>query len=73
MNKFLKNLIDRRNENHVWTDSGRSGTSTTIDNALLNESQFEEVLRPNTVAEYLNHPEWYSDPRQIQFGLELSW
>ena len=71
MNIF--NLFDYRNENHVWTDSGRSGTSTIIDNALLNESQFEEVLRPNTVADYLNHPEWYSDPRQIQFGLEFSW
>ena len=71
MNIF--NLFDRRNENYVWTDSGRSSTSTTIDNALLNESQFEEVLRPNTVADYLNHPEWYSDPRQIQFGLEFSW
>ena len=69
----IYNLFDLRNENIVWTDSGRSGSSPTIEDALLNEAQYEEILRPNTVSDYFNHPEWYSNPREIQFGLELSW
>ena len=67
------NLFDRRNEIHVWSDSGRSSSSASKDNAIMNASQFEEPLRPNTVKEYFIHPEWYSEPRQIQIGVELSW
>ena len=71
MNIF--NLFDRRNENIVWGDTGRSGQTSEEENALLIESAYPEVLRPNSISDYFNHPEWYSEPRQIQIGLEFSW
>ena len=69
----IYNLFDKRNENNVWSDSGRAGVSRIIENALINESKYEEILRPNTVKDYYNHPEWYSNPREIQFGFEIVW
>ena len=69
----IYNLFDRRNENIVWGDTGRSGQTSEEGNALLIESAYPEVLRPNSIADYFNHPEWYSEPRQIQVGLEFSW
>lgn len=65
------NLLDRRNENVVWGDTGRA-------NKTLTEPTGEELVayegdeRPNTIAEYFTHPEWYHPPRQIQVGLSIS-
>jgi len=67
------NIFDRRNENIVWGDTGRSGQTAELKNALLITSEYPEPLRPNSVSDYFNHPEWYSEPRQIQMGVELSW
>lgn len=71
MNIF--NVFDRRNENIVWGDTGRSGQTAELKNALLIDAEYSEPLRPNSITDYFNHPEWYSEPRQIQVGLELSW
>jgi hypothetical protein len=71
MNIF--NLFDRRNENIVWGDTGRSAQTSEEGNAQLIESAYPEALRPNLISDYYNHPEWFSEPRQIQLGLEFSW
>ena len=68
------NVFDRRNENIVWRNTGRSAQSSKIkDMAQFVESKYPEILRPNTIIDFFNHPEWYYEPRQIQMGLELKW
>jgi outer membrane receptor protein involved in Fe transport len=70
----IYNVFDRRNENIVWGNTGRSDQSAEIMNkALLVESLYPEILRPNTIQDFLNHPEWYYEPRQIQIGLKIKW
>ena len=70
----IYNVFDRRNENIVWGNTGRSDQSAEIMNkALLVESLYPEILRPNTIIDFLNHPEWYYEPRQIQMGLAMKW
>lgn len=58
---FLKiyNLLDRRNENYVWDSSGRAGYSL---------GRYGGWSSP----EWVNRPNWYSTPREIYFGLSLS-
>ena len=69
----IYNVFDRRNENIVWGDTGRSAQTSEEGNAQLIEAAYPEVLRPNLISDYYNHPEWFSEPRQIQLGLEFSW
>jgi len=66
----IRNLFDQRNELTIWSDTGRSNRTITEATALAAAPQ---PMRPNTVEEYFNHPEWYSPPREIQIGLDLSW
>ena len=47
--------------------------TTEEQNAELINSEYPEVLRPNSLSDYFNHPEWYTEPRQIQIGMELKW
>jgi hypothetical protein len=63
--------LDRRNEINVFGDSGRS--NETIERARAEIISPFEPLRPNTINEYFNHPDWYDEPREIQFGLQFSW
>ena len=69
----IYNVFDRRNENIVWGDTGRSAQTSEEGNAQLIEAAYPEALRPNLISDYYNHPEWFSEPRQIQLGLEFSW
>jgi len=32
-----------------------------------------EPLRPNTIHQFFNRPDWYDEPREIQFGFQFSW
>jgi len=66
----INNLFDTRNEITIWGDTGRS--SGTAEQALAEENDDGSPLRPNTISDYFNHPEWYSDPRNIQFGVQVS-
>jgi outer membrane receptor protein involved in Fe transport len=65
------NLTDRRNQNFVYADSGHSDETIEKNRAEL-ISPFEP-LRPNTLDQYFNRPDWYDEPREIQLGLQFSW
>tara|TARA_B100000686_G_C16803276_1_gene987801 strand:- start:385 stop:3306 length:2922 start_codon:yes stop_codon:yes gene_type:complete len=66
----IYNATDRRNQINVYADSGSS--SETIEKRRANILSPFEPLRPNTINEYFNRPDWYDHPRQIQFGLQVS-
>jgi hypothetical protein len=61
---FLKvyNLLDRRNEIQVYSDTGRAGY--TIEPRGT-------VRGVNTLEEYLTRPDWYSEPRRILLGISM--
>jgi outer membrane receptor protein involved in Fe transport len=66
---FLKvfNLFDTLNERDVFSDTGRANYST--------EPLYFGGERPrglNTLEDYYIRPEYYSSPRKIQLGLEVS-
>lgn len=61
----ILNILDRRNENTVYGDSGRA------DQTLDNRPE-EDENRVNSVDDFYNRPDWFSAPRQIQIGLKFS-
>lgn len=70
---FVKvdNLFDHLNENYVYATSGRATNNARIPSveaiersALAQEGHF-------TLAEVDNRPEWYSEPRKVEVGLEI--
>ena len=67
----IYNLLDRRNEIIVYGDSGRAGETIEKNRAEI-ISPFEP-LRPNTINQFFNRPDWYDEPREIQLGLQFSW
>ena len=65
---FLRvfNLFDRLNELQVFTDTGRAGYSLA--------PIYTGGLRPqgiNTLEQYYIRPDFYSPPREVQFGLSF--
>lgn len=58
------NLLDRRNEDYVYSDTGRA-TYTLI------PTYTGEVHGPNTLEEYLVRPDFYSSPREVKVGLGI--
>ncbi|MEX2117943.1 MAG: TonB-dependent receptor [Bacteroidota bacterium] len=71
MTVFLRvfNLFDRRNETTVYGQSGRSFASVR---SLGAEPVNQNPNRVNTVEEFILRPDFYSEPREIQFGVEIS-
>ena len=67
----IYNLLDRRNEIIVYGDTGR--TNETIEKARAEIISPFEPLRPNTIGQYFNRPDWYDEPREIQLGFQFSW
>ena len=67
---FVKvfNLFDRRNEVDVYGQTGRAIASPQA----LGAGNISVVGRPNTVETYLIRPDFYSEPREIQVGIELN-
>ncbi len=61
---MVRNLFDRLNENDVFRDTGRA-TYTDLPNVAL------EVEEINTFDEYFTHPEYYSRPREVRFGVSF--
>lgn len=66
MNVTLKiyNLFDKMNELEVFQDSGRANYTEDL-------NQPGQAQGANSKAEYFNHPDWYSAPRQILLGLSI--
>ena len=66
---FLKvfNLFDTRNEVTVYGETGRA-TATPRNLGAQNATPVNGI---NTVEEYLIRPDYYSEPREIQLGLEI--
>jgi outer membrane receptor protein involved in Fe transport len=61
------NLLDIRNENDVFDDTGRAGFTTDAARiALTNPRQLV-----NSLAEWYRRPQNYSEPRRIELGLNL--
>ena len=67
----VQNLTDRRNEITVYGDSGNSNQTIEQKRAQIT-SEFEP-MRPNTIDEFFNRPDWYDPPRRVQLGFQLSW
>jgi hypothetical protein len=66
---FLKvfNLFDRRNEETVYGQTGRA----TATPEALGAGSISGAGRFNPVEAYLIRPDFYSEPRQVQFGVEV--
>jgi len=69
MSVFLRvfNLFDTRNEVNVFSTTGRSTTTPEAEGL----SNVTPVNGLNTVEEYLVRSDYYSEPRQIQFGVDI--
>ncbi|RPI06956.1 MAG: TonB-dependent receptor [Ignavibacteriae bacterium] len=61
------NLLDTRNEVNVFNDTGRAGFTT--DEATARASNPHEYV--NTLDEFFRIPRFYSEPRRIEFGVNL--
>jgi len=67
LNLFLKiyNLFDKRNEIDVYQDTGRAGYS------LVTHYTGERNANVNTLDEWLQRPDFYSEPRKFLLGFEI--
>jgi len=65
---FLRvfNLLDNKVTVNVFGDTGQPDFTTETQNVGYDAS------RPNTVEEYIKYPDRYGEPRNIQFGFDLS-
>jgi outer membrane receptor for ferrienterochelin and colicin len=61
------NIFDIRNEINVYDDTGRSGV--TIDESRA--QQTNPLQRVNTLDQFYHTPTQYSEPRRIEFGMNL--
>ena len=67
---YVYNLFDRRNEQTVYGNTGRANRdliAPTDDNPA-----YVSIFRPNKISDFFNRPDWYSPPRQIQVGFNVS-
>jgi hypothetical protein len=62
------NLLDRRNEIDTYGETGRA----TATPQQLGIGSIIGGNRVNTVEQYLLRPEFYSEPREIQLGIEMN-
>ncbi len=61
------NLLDIRNENDVYDDTGRAGFTT--DEARVRETNPRQ--RINSLDEWYRRPQYYSEPRRIELGMNV--
>jgi outer membrane receptor for ferrienterochelin and colicin len=68
---FLRvfNLLDSRNEVYVY---GQTGRSTATPEQLGVGGGITGINRVNTVDEYIVRPDYYSEPRSVQVGLDVN-
>ena len=67
----IQNLTDRRNQISVYGDSGKA--NETIEQSRAQALSPFEPMRPNTLEQFFNRPDWYDPPRQVQLGLQFLW
>jgi len=60
------NIFDIRNETGVFDDTGRAGFTTDFERNTTNANE-----RVNTLEQWYVRPAFYSEPRRIEFGLNL--
>jgi len=67
---FVKvfNIFDRRNEIDIFGTTGRATTTVRAEGA----GNVSAVNGINSVSEYLIRPEFYSEPREMQVGVEIN-
>lgn len=65
---YLKvyNLLDRLNENEVFRDTGRAGY--TLEPLYFGSQRPRGI---NTLEQYFIRPDFYSEPRRVQLGIEI--
>lgn len=68
----IYNLLDVRNELIVWGNTGRANKNLDEPDTPEEISWYDSIYRINTIREHYTHPEWYSEPRKIQFGFNIS-
>jgi len=68
----IYNLLDVRNELIVWGNTGRANKNLDEPDTPEEISWYDSDYRINTIREHYTHPEWYSEPRKIQFGFNIS-
>lgn len=61
----IYNLFDIKNEDYVYTDTGRANYSLT-------QLRTTDTPGPNTIDEYFIRPYYYSAPRSIRLGMAIS-
>ena len=64
--QFLKSYLSNLSDQLKPTDE-------TIEKARAEIISPFEPLRPNSIYQYYNRPDWYDEPREIQVGFQLSW
>jgi outer membrane receptor protein involved in Fe transport len=66
---FLRifNLFDALNEYGVFDDTGRAGYTTDL--ARIKAQNTPEYV--NSIEEWFNNPTFYSEPRRIEFGVDI--
>ncbi len=73
---FLKvfNLFDRLNERFVYNDTGSAGYSLeeSLNSAKSTNELAEKYEEINDVEEFFNNPAFYLPPREIRFGVTVS-
>jgi len=69
---FLRvfNLLDARNASSVYGETGQA-TATPVQLGVGGLSS--AINRVNTVEDYLVRPDFYTEPRQVQFGVSLNY
>jgi outer membrane receptor protein involved in Fe transport len=60
------NLLDNKIPNKVFGDTGQPDFTTETQTIGDNPN------RPNTPEEYVKYPDYYGEPRNVQFGIDLS-
>jgi len=58
------NLFDQKNEQDVYSDTGRAGYT-------LSAATAGSVFGVNTLQDFISRPDFYSAPRQILLGFSL--
>ncbi len=59
------NLFDIKNEDYVYSDTGRANYSIT-------QLRTTDTPGPNTVDEYFTRPYYYSSPRSVRMGIAVA-
>jgi hypothetical protein len=63
---YVYNLFDQRSAYSVWSDTGSPKYTLNMRNASFDNN------RVSTLEDNYSHAEWYSEPRQVQAGISLT-